>query len=202
MPGYQDRSKLKPTMGPLRIHLFGRLQVQDEHTTLNTLSMRRVGALLACLVLRFPQPIPREELLALIWPEEPLEVAQNRLRVLLNALRRHLSPVLTEGTSVVLAERSAVQLVPSAFTSDYHDFLSELLEAKVASNDRDSIPHLEAAISHYRGELLAGYCDEWILAERSQLASMRYQAVRELVHRLIQIDEPQQIGRASCRERV
>src|SRR5258708_4374716 len=91
-----------------RIYLFGRLQAQSEQKTLNHLSMRRIGALLACLALRAPHPVPREELLDLLWPEESLDVARNRLRVLLSALRPLLEPPDTTPGSVLAAERKAV----------------------------------------------------------------------------------------------
>ena len=94
--------------GHWRIYLLGRLQAQSAQQTLNHLSMRRIGALLACLVMRAPHPVPREELLALLWPEEPVEIAQNRLRVLLSALRKHLEPAGAAPGSVLTTERNWV----------------------------------------------------------------------------------------------
>ncbi len=145
--------------------------------------MRRVGALLGCLVLRAPQPAPREELLDLLWPDEPIEITQPRLRVLLSDLRKHLEKGATSG-SVMAAERKAIQLVSGGYTSDYNDFVTELRAAKLSSSDTGAILHLENCAALYRGELLAGFSDEWILTARAQIAEQYYQAIRDLTHRL------------------
>ena len=182
---------------PWRIKLFGALQVQrEEDRTLSGLSLRRVGALLAALILRAPHPVPREELTELLWPDEAPDVARNRLRVLLSSLRRQLEPLEPAGadsnSTLLTADRTAVGLVPGVFTSDYHDFLAALQAAKRASSESDTIRHLEAASALYGGELLAGYYDEWILTERTRLAARRYQVLRELVRRLRNRDCPEQ----------
>jgi predicted ATPase/DNA-binding SARP family transcriptional activator len=174
-----------------RINMLGRLQARWEQQTLNHLSMRRVGALLACLALRAPHPVPREELLELLWPDVSSPVARNRLSVLLSALRQHLEPAGVSPESVLLAERHTVQLLPTAFTSDYHDLLTALHAAKSAPDDAAAIAHLENAIALYQGELLAGFYDEWILTERARLAALHYQALRELSVRLVRTDAPE-----------
>jgi DNA-binding SARP family transcriptional activator len=115
-----------------RICLLGRLQVESDQTRLTHLVMRRAGALLACLVVRAPNPVPREELVALLWPEEAPETARNRLRVLLSGLRRSLEPPDAAPTGILAIERNAVRLISSAFTSDYHDFLEALRTARTA----------------------------------------------------------------------
>jgi predicted ATPase/DNA-binding SARP family transcriptional activator/Tfp pilus assembly protein PilF len=174
-----------------RISLLGTMEAYSDLRTLHHLSMRRIGALLACLVMRAPHPVPREELLDLLWPTESANVARNRLRVLLSSLRQHLEPDGAAPGSVLRAERSAISLSPTAFTSDYHDFLHALREAGTADNAADAIACLEHAIAVYRGELLPGFYDEWILAERSQLADRYCQALRAIVRRLMQNGEPE-----------
>jgi predicted ATPase/DNA-binding SARP family transcriptional activator len=183
--GFLFESTISMRQNHWRICLFGRLQVQGDRTTLTHFSMRRGGALLACLVVRAPNPVPREELLALLWPEEAPETARNRLRVLLSGLRRSLEPPDAAPTGILAIERNAVRLVSSAFTSDYHDFLEALSAARTA-DETEAIHLLEKAITLYQGELLAGFYDEWILTERTRLAEMRYQALRDLVRRLTQ----------------
>jgi predicted ATPase/DNA-binding SARP family transcriptional activator len=173
-----------------RICLLGRLQVQSDQTKLTHLAMRRAGALLSCLVMRAPHPVPREELLALLWPKEPSDTARNRLRVLLSSLRRSLVPTDAASACVLAIERHAVRLVSSAFTSDYHDFLEALRAARTA-DEIEAILLLEKAISLYQGELLVGFYDDWILIERRRMAEMRYQALRDLVQRLTQSGRPE-----------
>jgi predicted ATPase/DNA-binding SARP family transcriptional activator len=174
--------------GQWRISILGELQARYEQRMLHHLSMRRAGALLACLVWRAPQPVSREELLALLWPEDPADSARNRLRVLLNALRGQLETADGGAAPLLAAERHTVQLVPTAFTSDYHDFLSALQAAKTAADPGESAAELERALALYRGEFLTGFYDEWILAERTQIAELRYRALRDLTQRLIVLE--------------
>ena len=49
-----------------RIDMLGAMQAQNERGALSRLSMRRIGALLACLALRSPQFVPREEMVELL----------------------------------------------------------------------------------------------------------------------------------------
>ena len=173
---------------------MGRLQAQreaDAHSATAALSTRRTGALLACLILRAPHPVPREELLGLLWPDELLVTAQNRLRVLLNALRQRLEPPPAPPDSVLIAKQGSVSLVSDAFTSDYHDFLRELRAAKDAPTEREAISHLENAVVLYQGELLPGYYEDWILTERRRLSGLRFQALREVTQRCLQIGTPE-----------
>lgn len=174
-----------------RINLFGRLQAQSDQRTLNGLAMRRTGALLAYLAVRTPHAVPREELLALLWPEEPTDIARNRLRVLLNTLKQNLEPAGVISSSVLVAERYTVRLASERFTSDYHDFLDALQSAKDAISAEDTIRFLEQALICYQGEFLAGFYDEWILSERSRLFDLRYHALRELTFRLMSSQTPE-----------
>ena len=177
-----------------RIHLLGRLYMQREEDgpgSPASLSMRRAGALLACLVLRAPHPVPREELIGLLWPDELLGTAQNRLRVLLNALRQRLEPPPTAPNSMLIAERGSVRLVVDAFTSDYHDFLRHLQLARDVANESETLPQLEAAIALYQGDLLPGYYEDWILTERRRVAELRFQALRDLSRRCLQKAMPE-----------
>src|SRR5579859_3247989 len=110
-------------VGQWRICLLGRLEAQDNGPGVIRFAGRRLGALLACLVLHAPHPVSRQELLALLWPDEDPETARNRLRVLLSSLRSRLEPAGVLPGSILDASRNAVHLLPNAFTSDYHDFL-------------------------------------------------------------------------------
>src|SRR5947209_20087592 len=87
------------------LNLFGRLQVQYGNVTLDHFAMRRVGALLGCVALRAPNPVPREEIIALLWPEESPTVTRNRLSVMLNSLRQHLSVSNAPAATLLSADR-------------------------------------------------------------------------------------------------
>src|SRR5574341_2229831 len=56
----------------------------------------KVKALLAYLIMESDRPVPREELAALMWPEQSQESAHNGLRQALSKLRRALSDNASE----------------------------------------------------------------------------------------------------------
>src|SRR5579871_2495807 len=173
-----------------QIYLLGRLHAQSNERTLSHLSGRRIGLLLACLVLRSPHPVPREEILDLLWPETPSEVARNRLSVLINALRHQLEPVGSPSSSVLVATRNSVHLAPEAFHSDYHEFLQALLDASAAGTLEERSAHLGAAVTRYGGELMTGSYEGWVLAERARLSELHFHALRDLAQALTQIGAP------------
>ncbi len=188
---YTDLLQIEHFMeeGHRRIYLLGRLQIQDANDQILKFSARRIGALLACLVLRAPHAIEREELLARLWPEGDPEACRNRLRALLSNLRGHLEPGAAAEGTVLEASRANVRLVPSSFTSDYHDFLEAIRSASSATTQANIISSLERALALYEGELLVGYYDDWIVSERSRLADLRYQALRRLASHLAKADQ-------------
>jgi len=173
-----------------RILLFGRLQAQCGDLRRDHLAMRRMGALLACLVMRAPHPVPREELLELLWPEEAPSITRNRLSVLLNSLKRQFGPIDLPCRPLLTIKRSTIELIAPHFTSDYQDFQVALEAARGADSVRDRIASLERAVLLARGELLSGFYDAWILTERARLDAMRREALRDLVHAFLQNDDP------------
>ena len=181
-----------------RIYMLGRLQARREQRTLNHLSMRRVGALLACLTLRAPHPVPREELLKLLWPEVAGSIARNRFSVLLCSLRQHLEPAGTPPEAVLLAGRHTVQLLPAAFTSDYHDFLRAFPAAQRAQSENESIGHLETAAALYQGELLAARIE----GEMGHGAVQTRRIVRPMTRRVSGQAEGQPAGAGSLPPRL
>jgi DNA-binding SARP family transcriptional activator len=152
-----------------RIEMFGGLAARQGDRVLTHFQTRKVGALLACLSLHLQRNHPREVLAEQLWPGEDWEAIRNRLRHALSCLRHDLEPDPTQIGAVILADRSNVCLNPSAVATDVAEFDAAL---KSASNTTDPIlqaASLKAAIDLYRGDLLPGYYEEWVLAERLRL---------------------------------
>ncbi len=156
-----------PPGGAWRVQLLGGLRAQRGGVTLTNFSSRSVGTLLARLAL-FPQRShAREELIDLIWPGVALDVGRNRLRQALFALRQWLEPAAPPGAPgphsapVVLADRLSLRVVPGAIACDVQAFEHNVREGRHAR-----------AVALYAGELLPGFYDDWVQAERSRLAAM------------------------------
>ncbi len=156
-----------PPGGAWRVQLLGGLRAQRGDVTLTNFSSRSVGTLLARLAL-FPQRShAREELIDLIWPGVALDVGRNRLRQALFALRQWLEPVGPPGASgphstpVVLADRLSLRVVAGAIDCDVQAFEHSVRDGQPAR-----------AVALYTGELLPGFYDDWVQAERSRLAAL------------------------------
>ncbi len=145
------------------LRLLGAFELTDGEQRYTRLASRPMVALLARLALWPNRNHPREELVELLWPGVDPQVSRNRLRQALSALKSVLEPPSTVPAPVLQADRYDVRMVRGAIDCD------------VVAFDREArLGHVDAALAHYRGELLPGYFDEWVLDER-----VRLQAVSE-----------------------
>lgn len=128
-----------------RLYLFGAFRLTRDGQAVR-LPTRKIESLLAYLALH-PTPTAREHIAALLWGEAAPERAAASLRMALSALRKHL------GAAALLADRVSVQLNP-AFPLWVDVRAYQVAAAGAAGAD--------AAADLYRGDLLAGFFDEWI----------------------------------------
>jgi predicted ATPase/DNA-binding SARP family transcriptional activator len=166
---------------PWRITLFGRLTLQQGDQTVTRFRTYKAGALLAFLAYFPHRSHTREELIELLWPEGDIDAGRNLLRVTLTSLRHRLEPPGVTAGSVLVADRTTVQLHPDAFTTDAAEFMRELEAARRADTDAATAERLERAVALYGDALLIGYDEDWIEAERARLAQAHLDALRRLV---------------------
>ncbi|MBC8104510.1 MAG: tetratricopeptide repeat protein [Cytophagales bacterium] len=173
-----------------RVELLGSLQLRQGERVIAHFRSPKVGLLVAYLSLFRQQAHSREILAERLWPEFSPRAARNRLSQLIVWLRPLLEPETAAGGtpgSVLLADRTTVQLNFEAVTVDVHDFESRLLAAKRSDSlppeagVRDSrIGLLREALEIYHGDLVPGFHDDWILGERQRLADARIAALETL----------------------
>ncbi len=165
-----------------RIELFGGFRAQRGERVVTHFESRKVAALFACLALRLRlRGQPRELLAEQLWPEEDRDVIRNRLRQGLSSLRQTLEPGGSMENSVLLTDRSEASLDPAAVTTDVEEFEAALLSSAAATRSTEEvIASLRQAITLYQGELLPGYYEEWVLAERERLAEVYRDALARL----------------------
>ncbi len=152
-----------------RITLFGGMAVQNGSVRLTRFETRKVDALLACLALRFPEPVPRELLGEMLWPDEEWSAVRSRLRQALSSLRQDL---LAHGAppDLLNTERDAVRLHPEAVGVDVAEFSSALARARLAADPSETVSSLREAICLYQAPLLPGWYDEWVVRQRERFA--------------------------------
>lgn len=167
-----------------RIELLGGLRAVRGNSAISRFRTQQTGGLLACLAFYSHRAHPREELIERLWPEVDPEAGRNNLRVALSSLRHQLEPPGVPARTVITADRHLVQLSPAAATTDVAEFEAALHRAQQARREGERLDRLQEAVALYRGELLPGHFEEWILPERLRLTEAFLETLGQLVHLL------------------
>jgi|GEM_PF-1727904 len=143
----------------LLIDLIGPVQLSYQGRPFEFRAPDRTLALLAYLLLHRDQELTRDRIAFALWPDLPEADALVKLR---NHLYYLLKTGLPKGenTPWVLSDKRYIRWNPAAPAQiDLDEFL------KLASEPQ----RFESAIALYRGELLQGVDEEWLLPYRTQL---------------------------------
>ncbi len=169
------------TMPTLHIRLLGDFNLLYSDQQVTSLNTTRLRSLLAYLVLHRDVPQQRQHLAFLFWPDATEAQARNNLRQLLHQLRQALPAV----EQFLSADTHMVHWHPiTPFHLDVAEFEQALTlaDAVARRNDQHALQDaLEQADSLYRGELLPGCYDEWILPERDRLRQRHLQVLEQLL---------------------
>jgi DNA-binding SARP family transcriptional activator/predicted ATPase len=153
----------------LQLYFLGRLDMRSGGRPLPRPPTLKSQSLLAYLVLHRDQVQPRERIIGLFWSERPERKARGSLSTALWHIRRCLPD-----DSLLLSDAHAVQFDPeSDVWLDVEEF-----EAQVSLTDMDG---LQSALALYRGDLLEGFYDDWILPERYRLEVLYVDALARLM---------------------
>src|SRR5437588_791543 len=169
------------TMPTLYLRLLGDFSLLYNDQQVTSLNTTRLRSLLTYLVLHRDVPQQRQHLAFLFWPDTTEAQARNNLRQLLHQLRQAF-PAMEHFLS---ADTHMMHWHPvTPFHLDVAEFEQALTLADAASrrNDQHALQAaLEQADNLYRGELLPGCYDEWILPERERLRQRHLQALEQLL---------------------
>jgi DNA-binding SARP family transcriptional activator len=165
----------------LHIRLLGDFSLMYGDQQVTSLNTTRLHSLLAYLMLHRDVPQQRQHLAFLFWPDATESQARNNLRQLLHQLRQVFPAVehyLTTDTHMLYWHPV------TSFHLDVAEFEQALALADTAgrrSDHRAQQAALEQADSLFRGELLPGCYDEWILPERDRLHQYHLQVLEHLL---------------------
>ena len=122
--------------------------------------------------------IARQHLAFLFWPDSTEEQARTNLRNLWHRLRRSLP----DADRFLTADELALQWRADALCwLDVAEFETHLRQAESSNDVQKQVAHLEQAVAAYGGDLLPGFYNDWLLAERDRLAQAYGAALAQLV---------------------
>ena len=168
-------------MDPLHLFLLGEFRVTIGETPVTALDLPRLQSLLAYLVLHHPTPQARSHLAGMLWPDSTDAQARTNLRNLVFKLHQ----ALPHADAWLRLERHTICWQPTApWTLDVQDFAAALAHADQAEQTghrRALREALATALEHYRGDLLPGCYEDWVLPERERLRQQVLQALERLL---------------------
>jgi DNA-binding SARP family transcriptional activator len=155
----------------LNVYLLGGFRLLYDGIPVTTVNTSRLQSLLAYLILHRHAPQSRHFLAFLLWPNSTEAQAHTNLRTLVYRLR-HALPV---PDPFLHANTQTLQWLSNApFTLDVADFENAISLA-------NSSAALKKAVDLYRGDLLPGCYDDWILPEREYLRQTFGEALERLL---------------------
>lgn len=164
----------------LQIQLFGEFCLTLDNAPVAALNTPKLQLLLAYLVLHRDTPQARQGLAYRFWPDSNDSQARTNLRNAIHLLRT----ALPDAEQFLRIDNQTVQWrADSPFTLDVAAF-EEGMQAVVAIKDLPAAQAmLKRLLTLYRGELLSGFYEDWVLAARETWQE-RYLAALELASTL------------------
>ena len=158
----------------LEVRLLGMFDVKYKKKTVN-ISSRPAQSLFAYLTQSAGTSHRREKLAGMLWPDSLEETARDNLRHALWRLRKAFPSELA--SVYLLADDLSIAF--NASTEYWLDAAAlETLQESAATEE------LITTLSEYRGELLPGFYEEWVVLEREHLHSIFEHHMARLLARL------------------
>jgi DNA-binding SARP family transcriptional activator/predicted ATPase len=164
----------------LKIYLLGQFKLLADERRIE-LTSRPAQSLLAYLTLNAGVNQRREKLAALLWPEATESNARSYLRQALWRIRKALESASLSGEDFLTISDISV-----TFNQDSDYWLDAAILLQTAEDK--SLVELSETASLYRGELLPGFYEEWVVLERDSLESAYHHKMNKLLERLIQTE--------------
>ena len=152
----------------LHVSLLGEQAITGDRPGSVRIRSTRAVVLVAFLVTHAGSPQPRPRIAGLLWPESADAQALTNLRRELH----HLRQVLGDEPSLVVTPRDLCWRDTETCRVDVRIFAAERTAALAAAAADDSdgvLLHAARAIAEYRGDLLPGVYEDWLLDARSEI---------------------------------
>ena len=172
-------------MSLLKVHLFGKFDVQRGDQHVKGLEAGKEQELLSYLLLSRERCHPRETLANLLWSDTSTERSKKYLRQALWHLQTALDGGDSCGQPILNVEHDWVQLnLRQELSLDVATFERAVTASQsLAGSDLDAAHAqlLREAVELYRGDLLDGWYQDWCLFERERLQNLYLMSLDKLM---------------------
>lgn len=171
-------------MSTLRISLLGEIRVYYEDSPSAIQLTPRQQLLLAYLVLQRQTCHPRLSLMELFWAGYSEKRAQRCLRTSLWRLRRALK-LAGKAASPYLVSSATHDIrfnCDSDYWLDVEQFEQGLGKWRGAALTETAVQQIEVTLGLFKGPLLNGYYDDWVILERERLENLYINSLTQLMH--------------------
>jgi DNA-binding SARP family transcriptional activator len=167
----------------LRVRLLGGLSLAWNQSPLPMSLSHAARSLFAYLVTYRDRPHTRDLLIGVFWPDLPETTARRRLSKALWQIRRILqNDQIPHAPPILVAEGDTLQLSPNLpIWLDVEEFIR--CSKQCAGGEAGAIEYCQSCITHYQGEFLAGYHDDWTVLERERLREIFLATLAQLVEK-------------------
>ena len=170
----------------LSVFCFGQCQVLQDGAAIEGWPQSKSKSLFKYLVLNRRQPVAKEVLMQIFWPDADAEAARNNLNVSIYGARKILARLQPALTHIVLQDGCYGIGPDMRLWVDVEHFV----ERVQAGRDHDRSGRTEDALAAYleadqtyRGDLLVEERgDEWVVPERTRLRELAMDTLRRLCH--------------------
>lgn len=168
----------EPPIAMLRVRLLAELDLRLGDDQLPPVESARARSLLGYLLLHGNVPHSRQHLAFLLWADSTEAQARTNLRKVLHTLRREV-PELEPYVEVT--PRTLRWRADQPVWIDAVEFEAAVARAEDAEVDaQERVVALRRAVGLYRGDLLEGCYDEWLVAKRERFRDQYRSALQRL----------------------
>jgi len=160
--------------------MLGTFQLRNEEHVISRFRTRRVGLLLAYLAYYAGKSHDRAEVAEMLWPEGDPDKMSANLRQALASLRRQIEVPPVPSGGIIRSQNNTLTIDPAHVTTDVAEFEQSLSAAWKQTDPAQRRTDLEHAVALYRGALLPGFGEEWVMRERARLEDIYVHALRTL----------------------
>lgn len=164
-------------MSFLQITLLGNIRITNDNWQSEVKLTRSLQAILAYLLLNRDRTIPREVLADIFWGELSQRRARNSLNTAIWRLRGMLEPrdisrgsylISNQSGELGINQESDIWLDVAVF----EEKVNQVLAIPYHNLKESQIQEIDNILLLYKGDLLVGFYDDWVLMEREHIRNL------------------------------